>query len=52
MLRVIHTSHFQRDIKAIQKKHWDVELLKEVIRLVANEQWDTLSAQKRNERFA
>jgi mRNA interferase YafQ len=48
MLRVTHTSHFQRDVKAIQKKHWDVKLLKEVVRLVANEQWDTLRRKHRD----
>jgi mRNA interferase YafQ len=48
MLKITYASHFQRDIKAIQKKHWDVEPLKEVIRLVTNQQWDTLQRKHRD----
>lgn len=51
MLSPEFTPHFERDIKHLQKKHVDLTLLKEVIRLVLRDDDASLSELRRRHRM-
>ena len=37
MLQPEYTSRFQKDLKVVQKRRWNIELLKNIIRLLCSE---------------
>ena len=37
MLKVSYTSRFERDVKMLVRKHYDIRLLKEVVELVSED---------------
>jgi len=37
MLRPEYTTRFKKDLKIIQRRNWDINLLKEVVKLLCSE---------------
>jgi mRNA interferase YafQ len=37
MLKPEYTTKFKKDLKSVEKRNWDMELLKEIIRTLCNE---------------
>lgn len=50
MLRPEYTTRFEKDVKRLKKKHADVGLLKEVIRLVVRNDEESLAELRRRHR--
>ena len=42
------TPHFKRDVKRLQKKHYNIDALKTVLDLIAAEDWETLERKYKN----
>lgn len=51
MLRAEYTSHFERDVKRLKKKHADLKLLKEVVRLILTNDENSLAELRRRHRM-
>ncbi len=41
MLEIDYTSRFERDVKALARKHYDISLLKEIVSLVSEDTADS-----------